>query len=118
MKIYMILIFLHIIGDIFLQRNSILRKILKGKELSQLKRQNVKYLVLHAILYTVPVMVGLMYLQLFTVYKFFIVFVSHFIIDYMKCYVIVYKDMSLEFFFINLIDQLLHISILFIIVNL
>ena len=118
MKIYILLIFLHIIGDIFLQRNTILRNALKGKELSQLKRQKVRYLALHAMLYSLPVAAGLMYLQLFTMYKFFIVFVSHFIIDYLKCYVIVYKDMSLESFVINLIDQVLHIGILFIIANL
>lgn len=117
MKLYILLILSHFIGDVFLQRNAILSKILNGKDLSKLKRHSKGYLALHAIIYSIPVTVTFMYLQLLTIDRFLIVFVSHFSIDYVKCYRIVYKDASLKGFIVNLIDQLLHISILLIITN-
>jgi hypothetical protein len=118
MEAYIILIFSHFIGDVLFQRNIIIKKLLKGQQLSQLKRQKIRYLALHAALYTIPVCIGTMYLNFFNISSFFIIFISHFFIDYIKCYKIEYKNMTIEFFIINLIDQLLHISILFIIVNL
>lgn len=117
MKIYILLIISHIIGDVLLQRNIILNKVFKGKELWNLKRQNVWYLVFHVILYTIPIGIALIYLKVFAVYKVLVVLISHFIIDYFKCYIIVYEYMTLRFFIVNLIDQLIHIGILFIIVN-
>lgn len=117
MKLYILLILSHFIGDVLLQRNVILSKILKGKDLSKLKRQSKGYLALHAIIYSVPVTAVLVYAQLLTIHNFLIVLVSHFVIDYVKCYKILYEDASSKFFVVNLIDQLLHISVLLIITN-
>ncbi|WP_411682105.1 DUF3307 domain-containing protein [Clostridium thailandense] len=117
MKLYIALVFSHIIGDIFMQRNSVIRKILRGRELWQLKRQSKLYIVLHVALYVLPVVLVLVYLNTFTLYGFAIVFISHFIIDYIKCYKIKYEFMSKKFFAVNIIDQFLHISILFTVVN-
>lgn len=118
MRLYILLVFSHIIGDIFLQRNSILSRFLKGRDLSKLKRQDLRYLALHAALYSLPVLLTLMFFQSFNIYRLLIIFLSHFAIDYVKCYMIKYKEMSLEFVIVNLIDQLLHISVLFIVINL
>lgn len=118
MKLYILLVFSHIIGDIFLQRNAILSKILKRRDLSKLKRQDFRYLALHAALYTLPIGITLIIFKSFNWYRLLIVFISHFTIDYIKCYIISYKDMSLEFVIVNLIDQLMHIGVLFVIVNL
>lgn len=118
MKIYILLVFSHIIGDIFFQRNTILSRLLKGRDLSQLKRQDLRYLALHAALYSLPVGLTLIFFQLFNIYRFIIIFLSHFTIDYVKCYTIRYKEMSLEFVIVNLIDQMMHIGVLFIVINL
>lgn len=118
MKLYILLVFSHIVGDIFLQRNAILSRLLKGRDLSKLKRQALRYLALHAALYSLPIGLILMLFQSFNIYRFLIIFLSHFAIDYVKCYVIRYKEMSLEFVIVNLIDQLMHIGVLFIVVNL
>lgn len=118
MKIYIVLLVSHFVGDVIFQRNIFIKNIFKGKELGKLKRQNVKYIGFHVILYTISVAVAFIYLQLFSIYKFFIVLGSHFLIDYIKCYKISYKHRSLKFYIINFIDQLLHVSILFIIANL
>lgn len=117
MKVYLVLFFSHIIGDILLQRNGILRKFLKGRELWQLKRQNKMYILLHVMLYILPIAGVFIYLQLFTWYRIIIIFVSHFVIDYVKCYMVNYEFMSKKFFAINIIDQFLHVSILLAIVN-
>ncbi len=118
MEAYIILIFLHFIGDVLFQRNILIKKLLKGQQLSQLKRKKIRYLVLHAALYTIPVSMGTMYLNFFGIRILFIIFTSHYIIDYIKCYKIKYKSMTKKFFVINLIDQLLHITVLFVIVRL
>ncbi|MBI6872598.1 DUF3307 domain-containing protein [Clostridium aciditolerans] len=118
MKIYILLVFSHIVGDIFLQRNAILSRLLKGGDLSKLKRQALKYLALHAALYSLPIGLTLIFFQSFNIYRFLIIFLSHFAIDYVKCYMIRYKEMSLEFVIVNLIDQLMHIGVLFVVVNL
>lgn len=117
MKLYLVLLFSHFIGDIFLQRNSVLRKFLKGRELWQLKRQNKMYIAFHVMLYILPIVGVFIYFQLFTWYRIIIIFVSHFIIDYIKCYMVNYEFMSKKFFAINIVDQILHVSILFAIVN-
>lgn len=118
MKLYILLVFSHIVGDIFLQRNAILSRLLKGRDLSKLKRQALRYLALHAALYSLPIGLTLILFQSFNIYRFLIIFLSHFAIDYVKCYMIRYKEMSLEFVIVNLIDQLMHIGVLFIVVNL
>lgn len=118
MKIYFILIFFHLFGDVILQRSLFIRKIFKCRDFGILKRQNVKFIVIHVILYTLSVSLAFLYLKLFTVYNIFIVFISHFIIDYIKCYKISYIHKSLKYYVVNLIDQLLHISILVLIASL
>lgn len=118
MKIYIILILFHLIGDIFLQRNFLYQKIFKRNDLGMLKRRNVKFIVIHVILYTLSLALSFAYLKLLTLYNILIVLVSHFLIDYIKCYKITYRDGSSRYYVINLIDQSLHVSILFIIANL
>lgn len=117
MKLLIVLFISHILGDILMQRNIIIKKILKDRELWWLKRQSKKYIVFHVMLYILPVVLAFVYLNIFNLYRLMIVFVSHFIIDYVKCYKVKYEYMSKKFFVINVIDQFLHIAILFIIAN-
>lgn len=118
MEKYIILLFFHLVGDRILQRNFLLERFFKCNDLGKLKRQNIKFIGLHVILYTLSVTVAFLYLKLFSIYKLLIILGSHFLIDYIKCYKITYQDYSLKYYISNLIDQLLHVSILFIIANL
>ncbi|MFL0194990.1 DUF3307 domain-containing protein [Clostridium sp. WILCCON 0269] len=117
-EIYVILLFFHLVGDIILQRNFLIEKIFKCNDLGKLKRQNKKFIVLHVILYTLSITVAFLYLKLFSVYRLLIIFASHFLIDYIKCYKIVYQDYSMKYYIVNFTDQSLHVGILFIIVSL
>lgn len=114
MKIYILLFIAHIVGDVLLQKGIVS----KGKNLSKLKRQNLIYMVLHVLLYSLSVSAILVYLQLFTMVKFIIIFISHYIIDYLKCYVFACKANSPQMLMCNIVDQLSHFIFLVIIANL
>lgn len=108
MKLYILIILSHIVGDVFLQKKMIMGKVFGGKNLHQLKRQHIKYLFIHVTLYSLCVTAVIVSFNLFTVPKLVIVFVSHFFIDYFKCYKFTYKRMSVGFLISNTVDQLAH----------
>ena len=73
---YLLILLAHVIGDFTLQFN----------ELAKAKDKNIKYLLLHLIIYMLPItLVLVMYGNIIKVIILFMtIMLSHFIVDYLK----------------------------------
>ncbi|GBF33592.1 hypothetical protein DCCM_2698 [Desulfocucumis palustris] len=91
----------HITGDFFLQIYKLWR----------LKRQSGYYLLLHVWLYTVSLTVTLYFIDLFAWWKPVVLFISHFIADYLKCYVFSFRT-SRDKLLGYALDQIVHVAVL------
>lgn len=78
---------------------------------SKLKGKNLYILFVHSFIYTMTISLIFMYFNVFVLWKFFIILLSHMYIDYSKSHA---KDKSKSLTTYLYIDQLLHISINFI----
>lgn len=117
MTMYFWLLIVHLLADFFLQINLFMKYLLKGRSMHDLKRENPIYIVLHVIIYIIPISLILVFLNKFKLSGAAIVFITHFLIDYIKCYLIPNREQPKVKFIIAVIDQVLHIGILFAVVN-
>lgn len=103
---YLLILLAHVIGDFTLQFN----------ELAKAKDKNIKYLLLHLIIYMLPItLVLVMYGNIIKVIILFMtIMLSHFIVDYLKSKLSkkYYNPFAHNLFFI--LDQAIHIVILLI----
>mgnify|MGYP001037940233 CR=1 FL=1 len=90
-------------------------------KLNQAKRRSLFYLGIHSLIYSLVVWLAL-YLfayPVFTLFSFILLLVSHFVIDYWKCYIVrTDGTLSLNNLTYSIIDQILHIMILILILYL
>jgi len=100
MQNFLLLLAGHFTGDLLLQA-----------ALPNRKKEHLAFLALHAITYTLCITAALLYLGIFTYWKFAAVLVSHFVIDYVKSYLIKVKG-DRQTLLVNVIDQLLHLAVL------
>lgn len=81
--------------------------------LGNAKRESLFYLALHCIIYAIVVCVAIFVLarKRYAHWKFFVLFGSHFFIDYYKCYI---TENSIVMYSLtyNIIDQMLHLIVL------
>lgn len=117
MLLYLFLLMAHFFGDLYLQKGSLIVYLLNGRSLSRLKREKLRYVILHVILYTISVSIILICFSRLKVISLVIVFTTHLIIDYIKCYLTRFEERSTGEFIIDIIDQTLHIAVLFIVIN-
>lgn len=78
--------------------------------LGHAKRESLFYLALHSIIYAIVICVTIYVIarKRYAHWKLFILFGSHFFIDYYKCYIIVARHSLTN----NIIDQILHLTVL------
>lgn len=84
-------------------------------ELNQAKRRSLFYLGLHSLIYSLVVWLALYFFAYpsFTIYSFALLLISHFVIDYWKCYIVrTDGTLSLNNLAYSIIDQILHIMVL------
>lgn len=102
--IYILILLVHVVGDFTFQ----------SKGLAKAKDKNVKYLLVHLLIYMIPMILVLMMLGKvrIVILYFFVVLISHFIIDLLKSKLSkkYFNAFSHSLFFV--IDQCLHVLIL------
>lgn len=91
----------HFAGDVLFQ----------GLLISRYKREKPVYIIPHVIIYTLTLSILLHYLVLLTWWKPLLLLISHFAIDYWKCY-IAHTDSLRSFCLVNAGDQILHLIVL------
>jgi hypothetical protein len=91
----------HVMGDVIFQVFSI----------SKRKRTDIRYLLLHVLIYAVTVSSVLWLLHIIAWWKPVVLVGSHFAIDYWKCYRIKPRD-PMSYAAVSLLDQGLHIAVL------
>ncbi|MGI6607449.1 MAG: DUF3307 domain-containing protein [Erysipelotrichaceae bacterium] len=115
---YLILVILHLLADFYLQTDKIARcknaisdyRCIDCKECGENSYLNFKYVVIHSALYAILFVLPFFVANHTDVIKsFFLIFVSHVIIDSITCYINKKSKKTLVF----IIDQFIHLMILF-----
>lgn len=81
--------------------------------LGNAKRESLFYLALHCIIYAIMVCVTILLLnrKRYAHWKFFVLFGTHFFIDYYKCYITGINVVKYSLTY-NIVDQMLHLLVL------
>jgi hypothetical protein len=89
-------------------------------QLKDAKRYSLFFLGVHSCIYAVTLMIAIYFFMriYFTFYSFFIFLISHFIIDYWKCYIVKTDGaVNSKNLFYTFVDQILHLIILVLVVG-
>jgi hypothetical protein len=87
----------HIFADFFLQLTA----------LAVHKRKNILFLTAHAFIWALVLSLVLIFIGLFSPWKFYFLFVTHFLIDWFK--IRLFKAILSKLHPVNVTDQLLHL---------
>jgi|OM-RGC.v1.027569215 hypothetical protein len=92
----------HVAGDVLLQMN----------RLSKLKRKHLWALGLHVFLWTAMICFVLLYLKIFAFWKMLFLYITHFIIDWLKSFFKPTPGSLGGLTKVDVVDQLLHLATL------